>query len=264
MSEKKISKVFILAGGVGSRLSEQTRVIPKPLVEVGGDPVILHVMRTFYRAGIKDFYLLTGYKSNEFKRFFMDYRFNKRDVIFSKYGSHILDSNEVEDWTVHIVETGEEATTGQRVNHIRRFVEEDEHFFLTYGDSVSDVDIRKVEDLHFNQGEDNVVTITAVPVKERFGLLKVDEKTKVVERFSEKAANQEQLINGGYIACSPKLLNQVDDTTGDLSYQVLTRLAERKAMSYYYHDGFWHAMDTQKDVDDLNKLHREHPEYFGK
>lgn len=261
MNNQKIDKVFILAGGRGTRLSEQTQNIPKPLVEIGEDPAILHVMRTFYKKGIRDFYLLVGYKSNYFKRFFNDYMFNKRNVIFTRYGHQIEDSNEAEDWTVHIIETGESSTTGQRVNYIKNYVDEGEPFFLTYGDSMSDVDVKKIEDLHFSQPDENLVTITAVPIKERFGILKTN-GDNLVESFSEKSDNSDQYINGGFIACNYGLLDKINESTGDLSFEVLTKVAKEGKMSYYLHEGFWHAMDTQKDVDDLNKLFKEHPEYF--
>lgn len=258
---EKITKAFILAGGRGTRLSEQTDSIPKPLVQIGGEPVLLHVMRTFYRAGVREFYLLVGYKSLEFKRFFRDYMMDKRNITFTKYGHQVDSSKEIEDWTVHIVETGESTSTGGRVNHIRNYVDEGEPFFLTYGDSVSDVDVRAVETLHFGQSDKNVVTITAVPLKERFGVLRTN-GDNLVEKFSEKSDSEKQLINGGFIACNHNLLDEINDKTGDLSFEIFTRLANEGKMSYYNHPGFWHAMDTQKDVEDLNRLFVEHPEYF--
>lgn len=257
----EITKVFILAGGQGTRLSEHTSVTPKPLVPIGPDPIVLWIMRHFYRAGIRDIYLLTGYKSMEFKRFFRDYMLEGRDVTFGRHGFQVRDSDNLEDWNVHIIETGEDATTGQRVNAIRNHVTPGEPFFLTYGDSISDVSLESLEDLHFSQPQGNVLTITATPVSERFGILKTN-GNNLVEKFAEKSTAENQYINGGFMACNYSLLSEVSETTGDLSFETLTRLADEKKMSYYTHDGFWHAMDTKRDVDKLNELYHSNPELF--
>lgn len=262
MTDHKIKKVVIFAGGRGTRLAEQTNLIPKPLVPIGNDPVMVHIMRHFYKAGYREFIIAVGYLSDEFKKYFRDYTFSKRDVIFSKYGMHVEDSSETEDWVVRIVETGEEATTGQRLNAVKKFMEEGEPFFLTYGDSISNVPLKEIEKVHFN-AENNVVTITAINRGERFGILKTNGDNKV-ESFSEKSSGSKELINGGFIACDYSVFDEVNEKSGDLSFEVLTKLAAEGKMSYYHHEGFWHAMDTQKDVDDLNKLYKTNPEYFVK
>lgn len=262
MAENKIKKVVIFAGGRGTRLAEQTNIIPKPLVPIGPDPVMVHIMRHFYKAGYREFIIAVGYMSDEFKKYFRDYHFSKRDVIFTKYGMHVEDSDEVEDWIVRVVETGEESTTGQRLHKVKRFMEEGEPFFLTYGDSISNVDLSQVEATHFN-GKNNTVTITATNRGERFGILRTNRDNNV-ESFAEKSAGAKELINGGFIACDYSIFDEVNGKTGDLSFEILTKLAAEGKMSYYHHEGFWHAMDTQKDVDDLNKLYKEHREYFAK
>jgi glucose-1-phosphate cytidylyltransferase len=261
MTDNRIKKVVIFAGGKGTRLAEQTNLIPKPLVPIGPDPVLIHIMRHFYRAGYREFIIAVGYMSDEFKRYFRDYSLSKRDVIFTKYGMQVSDSEDVEDWVVNIVETGENSTTGQRLNSVRRFLKPGETFFLTYGDSVSDVPLKKVEALHFSQ-PDNTVTITAINRTERFGILRVNGDNKVAN-FSEKSSASAEYINGGFIACDYSIFDEVSSEAGDLSFEVLTKLASEGKMSYYPHSGFWHAMDTQKDVDDLNKLYDTHPEYFN-
>lgn len=261
MTENRITKVVIFAGGRGTRLAEQTKVTPKPLVPIGEDPVILHIMRHFYRAGYREFILAVGYMSEEFKKYFRDYCFAKRDIVFTKYGTQVTDSDEVEDWVVRVVETGLDSSTGQRLDAIRKYINPGEPFFLTYGDSVSNVNLHAVEHAHFNN-PDSTVTITAVNRTERFGILKVDD-SGMVEKFSEKSDNTQDLINGGFIACDYELLNEVDENSGDLSFEMLTSLAETGRMGYYHHSGFWHAMDTQKDVDDLNKIYHDSPELFG-
>lgn len=262
MADNRIKKVVIFAGGRGTRLAEQTNFTPKPLVRIGPDPIMVHIMRHFYRAGYREFIIAVGYMSEEFKRYFRDYAFSKRDVVFTKYGMQVQDSSDVEDWVVRVVETGEEATTGQRLNAVKRFIDEGETFFLTYGDSISNVDLSSIEETHF-AAKNNVVTITAINKGERFGILKTNGDQKV-ESFSEKSSNQKELINGGFIACDYSIFDEVSTSSGDLSFEVLTKLAAEGKMSFLHHEGFWHAMDTQKDVDDLNKLYREKPEYFNR
>lgn len=260
MSEQEIKKVVIFAGGEGTRLSELTGMIPKPLVPIGPDPVMVHIMRHFYRAGYREFIIAVGYMSDEFKRYFRDYGFRKRNVTYTKTTSEIHHSDEVEDWTVHIIETGEKSDTGKRLDAVREAIG-DEPFFLTYGDSVSDVDLKAVEALHFSRPEGNMATITAVNREERFGILRVDSENGV-ECFNEKSHNSNELINGGFIACNPGILNEVHSESGDFSYEVLTKLASSGQLSYFRHDGFWHAMDTKRDYDKLNKLYVEKPELF--
>lgn len=261
MGENKIKKVIIFAGGKGTRLAEQTSLIPKPLIHVGDVPVIVQVMRHFYRSGYREFIIAVGYKSNEFKKYFLDYALTNRDVIFTKYGTHVVDSDEAEDWTVRIIETGLNSTTSQRLHAVKGYINEGEPFFLTYGDSVSNVDLSKVEETHFKHDE-HIVTITAVNRSERFGILRVNGDDKV-ESFSEKSTNVKELINGGFIACDYELFDKVSETSGDLSHDILNVIADEGQMGYHYHSGFWHAMDTQKDVDDLNKLVETNPEFFG-
>lgn len=259
MSESKIKKVVIFAGGKGTRLAEQTKTVPKPLVQIGPDPILVHIMRHFYRAGYREFILAVGYMSDEFKRYFRDYALSKRDVIFTKYGMQVQDSDDIEDWVVRVVETGENSSTGQRLHKIRNHICKGETFFLTYGDSISDVDLKKIEQRHFEG--DNTVTVTAVNHSERFGILRV-EGDKIVN-FSEKSSGSTEYINGGFIACDYSIFDEVSEDSGDLSFEVLTNLAKEGRMGYHHHNGFWHAMDTQKDVDDLNKLYDEGSHIFS-
>lgn len=259
MTEKKIKKVVIFAGGQGTRLAEQTRNLPKPLVPIGPDPVMVHIMRHFYRAGYREFIIAVGYMSDEFKRYFRDYALSKRDVIFTKYGMQVQDNDDVEDWIVRVVETGENATTGQRLHRVKKYICPGESFFLTYGDSVSDVDLYQVEQLHRASG--NTVTVTAINHSERFGILNVEGNS--VTNFSEKSTGKFELINGGFIACDYDIFEKVNDDSGDLSFEVLSSLASEGSMGFHHHPGFWHAMDTQKDVDNLNRIYEERPELFG-
>lgn len=256
----KIKKVVIFAGGMGTRLSEKTELTPKPLVPIGPDPVMVHIMRHFYKAGYREFIIAVGYKSDEFKKYFRDYGFAKRNVTFTKYGHQVEDNNSIEDWIVHVIETGETSSTGQRLNAVKPYLNENEPFFLTYGDSVSNVDLHAIEKHHLNN--DKIATVTAVTKGERFGVLGVDGAGKVTS-FSEKDENDAALINGGFIACDYNILDEVNENTGDFSHVTLTNLAIEGKMGYYRHDGFWHAMDTKQDLDKLNQIYSETPELFG-
>lgn len=255
----KINKVVIFAGGKGTRLSEFTVDTPKPLVEIGGEPVVVHIMRHFYRQGCREFILATGYKSNDFKRFFRDYIFNKASVSFTKDSMKVHDCKESEDWTVHVVETGEDSTTSQRLHKVRDYID-GEPFFLTYGDSLSDIDLDLLEAAHDANG--TIATLTAVKKGERFGILNVDDEG-IVTRFREKAATSEQLINGGFMACSPDLLSHVGPEAGDFGFETLANLSDIGELGYYHHNGWWFAMDTKSEKDELEKIYVDQPELFG-
>ena len=256
----KISKVVIFAGGKGTRFAEMTKDTPKPLITVNGEPIVLHIMRHFYAQGYREFILCLGYKADDFKRYFRDYYFHNRNVSLSPYGLKVHDSEQVENWTVHLVDTGADATTGQRLHLVRKLIG-DSSFFLTYGDGASDVDLHAVEAKHNSLGR--IATITSIPVQERFGILDVNEEGEVL-RFAEKSDNTNALINGGFIACSNELLDYVSSDSGDFAYDVLTKLADAGKLGSYLHNGFWKAMDTKKDRDDLEKIFKDHPEFLAR
>lgn len=257
---EKIDKVVIFAGGKGTRLSELTVDTPKPLVEIGNEPIIVHIMRHFYRHGCREFIIAAGYKSDDFKRYFRDYAFSKASVTFSPQKMEVHTCTEAEDWTIHVVETGENSTTSQRLDAVRPFIGDDP-FFLTYGDSLSDVDLQKVEDAHFSK-PDTLATLTAVTKGERFGILKTD-GDGIVDRFREKSNTSEQLINGGFIACSSDLLDQVNADSGDFGFETLSELSDQGRLGYHLHDGWWYAMDTKSEKDELEKIFKKRPELFG-
>jgi glucose-1-phosphate cytidylyltransferase len=259
MTEPRIKKVVIFAGGEGTRLSEKTGNTPKPLVPIGDDPVVVHIMRHFYSQGYREFILLVGYKSEQFKQYFRDYDFRGRSVTFCSNDGMTIHGKPREDWTVHVVETGESSETGRRLALARDFIGDDD-FFLTYGDSVSDVDLSAVEAAHFSSR--NIVTMTAVGREERFGIIKTDGVAQI-ESFSEKANSTENLINGGFMICDNKLLNRVTPESGDYAYETLTKLATDGELGFYRHDGFWHAMDTKRDLDKLTKMYADNPKLFG-
>lgn len=258
MNKTRISKAVIFAGGEGTRLAEKTELTPKPLVCVGPDPIIIHIMRHLYSQGIREFIIAVGYKSEQFKEYFQNYSFSGRSVTFTSLGKRIH-GDPREDWTVHVVETGRKSTTGQRLNAVAPFIKDDD-FFLTYGDSHSDVDLTEVEKVHYASGK--TATITAVSKDERFGVLNVTDDGEV-KKFSEKSSDDAALINGGFIACKNSLLESVNENSDDFSYETLTRLADEGEIGYYHHRGFWQAMDTKRDLDKMNKLYVERPELFN-
>jgi glucose-1-phosphate cytidylyltransferase len=258
MTEPRIKKVVIFAGGEGTRLSEKTEATPKPLVPIGNDPVVVHIMRHFYSQGYKEFVLLVGYKSEQFKQYFRDYHFRGRSVTFNANDGMDIHGARQEDWTVHVVETGETSETGRRLALAREFIGDDD-FFLTYGDSVSDVDLSAVEAVHFTHN--NTVTMTAVGREERFGIIQTEGDK--ITTFTEKATKVENLINGGFMACDNKLLDRVTPESGDYAYETLTKLASDGELGFYRHPGFWHAMDTKRDLDKLTKMYADNPKLFG-
>lgn len=256
----KVKKVVIFAGGEGTRLSEMTELTPKPLVQVGNDPIVVHIMRHFYAQGYKEFILLVGYKSEQFKQYFRDYSFRGRSVSFnSQYGMNVH-GRPAEDWVVHVVETGETSDTARRLHLAKEFIGDDD-FFLTYGDSLSDVNLSEVENAHYST--DHCVTMTAVAREERFGIIKTDGVSRI-DSFSEKADAPENLINGGFMVCSNSLLGRVNDDSGDFAYETLTKLASDGKLGFYTHRGFWHAMDTKKDLDKLNSMFAEGSGFFAR
>lgn len=260
INENKIKKVVIFAGGEGTRLSEYTHLIPKPLVPIGDVPVVIHIMRAFYSQGYREFILAVGYKGFEFKKYFSDYVLQGRDFRFTKNGEEQISDNNVEDWSVIIAETGDSSSTAQRLNAVKKYIGDDD-FFVTYGDSVSNVDLSQVENALYTS--DSLAAITAINRSERFGILKTDSETGKITNFAEKSNNSTELINGGYIACRNELLNEVNENSDDFSYETLTKLANDGKLSFYHHSGFWAAMDTKKDVETLNKLYSSNPELFG-
>lgn len=253
-----MTKVVIFAGGAGTRLSELTEEIPKPMVPIGGEPILIHIMRHFYAAGYNDFVIAVGYMSEKIKRFFVDYQYSDRDVIFCKDSFETRGAPK-EDWKVSIVETGEATSTAARLHKVKPYLN-NENFFLTYGDCVSDVSLSEVRARH--ERSKNLVTVTAIPNDERYGLLKVGPNNQV-ERFSEKTSQISELINGGFMMCSPEILTRVNDKSGDFSYETLTKVAADGKMGYYLHTGFWRPCDTKRDYDALNEIWATTPELFG-
>ena len=243
-------KVVILAGGFGTRLSEYTETIPKPMVTIGGRPIIWHIMQSYASFGYKDFYLALGYKSEVIKEYFLHYRSLNSDFTVDlstgDVESHQTDDT---DWRVTLTHTGLESMTGGRVKRMQKFIG-NETFLLTYGDGLADIDIGALVDFHRSHGK--IVTISAVHPSARFGELNMDGDK--VFSFKEKPQTTQGWINGGYFVIEPEFFNLIDSDSTILEKDPLEKVAEMGELMAYRHDGFWQCMDTKRDRDSLEKM----------
>jgi glucose-1-phosphate cytidylyltransferase len=243
-------KVIILAGGFGTRLSEYTESIPKPMVTVGGKPLLWHIMNTYAKFEHKDFYLALGYKAEVIKEYFLNYRaLNSNftvDLLNDSVNAHQQDAV---DWKVTLVDTGLNSMTGGRVKRMQDFIG-NESFLLTYGDGVADVDIDAL--VKFHKGHGKMVTVSAVHPGARFGELDIN--NNVVTSFKEKPQVTQGWINGGYFVMEPKFFDLIQDDDTILEKDPLEKVAEMGELMSYKHDGFWQCMDTKRDRDSLEKL----------
>ena len=243
-------KVVILAGGFGTRLSEYTESIPKPMVTVGGRPILWHIMKTYAHFGYNDFYLALGYKAEAIKNYFLHYHSLNSDFTVD-LASGDIHPHQIEetDWRVTLVNTGIETMTGGRIKRLQSFVG-DEPFLLTYGDGVADIDLNALVDFHKSHGK--MVTLSAVRPSARFGDLDFDGDR--VSSFQEKPQLHEGWINGGFFVCEPELFDYIDDDTQMLEREPLEKVVQAGELMAYKHDGFWHCMDTKRDRDILESL----------
>jgi glucose-1-phosphate cytidylyltransferase len=245
-------KAVILAGGIGSRLSEETASRPKPMVEIGGKPMLWHIMKIYAAHGIDEFVVCLGYRGYMIKEYFANYFLHNCDVTFDftrgNGGMEVIQSS-AEPWKVTLVDTGEATNTGGRLKRVLPYVEGDD-FCFTYGDGVSDLDIRKTIEFHRSHGK--AATVTAVQPGGRFGALEIDDDA--VRGFREKPRGDGGWINGGFFVLSPRAIDFVggDDTAWEA--EPMLRLAEQDELRAYHHDGFWYAMDTVRDRNHLQEL----------
>jgi glucose-1-phosphate cytidylyltransferase len=241
-------RTVLLAGGLGSRLSEETVLIPKPMVEVGGRPIILHVMDIYSHFGHHDFIVACGYKSLVMKKFFHDLHFLNNDfTVALGNGKVSLRQTRSIDWNISVVDTGEHSMTGGRLLRLKDWLG-DEPFMVTYGDGVGNVDIDAL--LAFHKSHGGLATVTAVQPPARFGNLELDGNR--VSEFTEKVLKHETWINGGFFVFEPEVLGYIDGDHQPLEQEPLTRLAQDGELFAYKHTGFWHPMDTLRDRDHLN------------
>ena len=247
-------KCVIFAGGKGSRLKVENDNTPKPLVTIDEYPIIWHIMKIYYSYGVKDFIICLGYKQEEFKKYFIDLMNNKKDINldFKNHNINIL-GDDSEDWNVTLVDTGLDTLTGGRLKQIEKYLGEDEDFFLTYADAVSDVDIDKLYQQH--KQTNKLVTISVVKRQERFGVIELDDSN--VKKFREKSLKEDEWINAGFMVVNKKVLEMLETNSGSFENEVLEKLTLSNELSSYKHYGFWQCMDFQNEREYLNKLIKE-------
>jgi glucose-1-phosphate cytidylyltransferase len=244
-------KAVILAGGLGTRLSEETSIRPKPMAEIGGRPILWHIMKLYSTHGVNDFVVCLGYKGYMIKEYFCNYFTHMSDITVDLSNNNVeIHNNYSEPWKVTLVDTGAETMTGGRLKAIRRYLDADEPFCFTYGDGVSDLDITGLIDFHARHGL--LVTVTAVSPPGRFGALVIDAER--VADFQEKPSGDGGRINGGFFVGSPKALDYVDGPDTVWEREPMERLAAEGQLAAYRHDGFWQAMDTVRDKTVLEEL----------
>ena len=242
-------KAVILAGGLGTRLSEETSVRPKPMVEIGGKPILWHIMKSYSAHGINDFVVCCGYKGYVIKEFFANYFLHTSDVTFDMQANSMeVHARNAEPWRVTVVDTGDDSMTGGRLRRVKKFVENDEAFCFTYGDGVSDVDVAASIAFHRQHGK--LATMTAVQPPGRFGAIEID-GSRIV-RFKEKPQGDGNWINGGFFVLSPKVIDYVAEDATIWEKEPMEGLARDNQIDAYFHSGFWQPMDTLRD-----KIHLE-------
>jgi len=244
-------KAVILAGGLGTRISEETQVKPKPMVEIGGKPILWHIMKIYSAHGINDFIICCGYKGYVIKEYFANYFLHVSDITFemreNKMEVHV---NGTEPWRVTLIDTGEKSGTGGRLKRIRPYLD-DEDFCFTYGDGLSNVNIGEV--IAFHKKQKVLATLTAAQLPGRYGALNLDKNNKVVT-FQEKPRGDMGWINGGFFVLSPKVTDYIEGDATFWEREPMERLAREEQLAAYLHHGFWHPMDTLKDRIDLEAM----------
>ena len=246
-------KVAILAGGLGTRLSEETTVKPKPMVEIGGKPMLWHIMNIYATYGFKEFVVALGYKGEIIKDYFVNYHNRARSLSIDLKTGHVTAHNaESEDWTVHLLDTGADTMTGGRVKRVAEFIG-NEQFMLTYGDGVSNVNIPEL--LQFHRAQKKLATLTAVRPAARFGQMVIE--NGCVIQFKEKPQIGEGWINGGFFVLEPGIVNYIKDDSTAWEFDSLEKLAAEGQVAAFEHEAFWQCMDTVRDVHLLEKLWQE-------
>lgn len=239
-------KVVILAGGYGTRISEEGHLRPKPMIEIGNYPILWHIMKYYSYYGINDFVICCGYMADVIKNYFSDYYMHHANVTFdfTNNGKMIVHSNVAEPWRVTVAYTGRNTQTGGRIKRIKEFVH-GERFFLTYGDGVSDIDLTKLVELHEKSGK--TVTLSAIQPGGRFGVLDINERDGTIVGFREKAIESGSWVNAGFMVVEPEIFDYIDGDDTIFERSPLERLSTENKLGVYQHEGFWACMDTPRD-----------------
>ncbi len=256
-------KVVILCGGTGTRMKEETEFKPKPLVEVGGKPILWHIMKIYAHYGFNEFVLALGYKGNMIKEYFLNWRSLLNDFTLSTKNNEIIfHNNDCDDFKITFAETGLGSLTGERVRRLKNHLNPNEDFMITYGDGVADINIKELVDFH--QKQNTLATITAVRPRHRFGVLNINHDTKkAVDFFQHKVtegADEEKtkdFINGGFMVLKPEALDLIPENS--MIESIFTPLSEKGELSVYTHEGKWKCMDTYKEVEEMNEYWQKDP-----
>ena len=244
-------KAVILAGGLGTRLSEETIVKPKPMVEIGNKPILWHIMKIYSHYGITDFIICGGYKFEYIKSYFLNYFVNTSDIkVDLKSRSTKILNKHKENWSVTLVDTGKNTMTGGRLKRIKKYTDDD--FCFTYGDGLGNINIKNLIKQH--KKDNSIATLTSVLPPERFGTLQINKKNNKIELFKEKPKNVDNWINGGFFVLSPKIFDYIKNDKSIFEKEVLERLSKKKLLSAFKHKNFWYAMDKLSDKNHLNQL----------
>lgn len=244
-------KAVILAGGLGTRLSEETVTKPKPMVEIGGKPILWHIMKTYSHYGINEFIICCGYKGYVIKEYFANYFLHQSDITFHMKDNRMeVHHKRAEPWTVTLVDTGDDSMTGGRLKRVSSYIENEELFCFTYGDGVADLDIDQLIKFHKSHGKEATLTATFPPG--RFGALDISDNR--VNSFKEKPKGDGARINGGFFVLSPKVIDRIKDDTSVWEQEPLISLAEDGELMSFKHEGFWQPMDTLRDKMKLEEL----------
>lgn len=246
-------KVVILAGGFGTRISEESHLRPKPMIEIGSRPILWHIMKIYAAQGFTDFIICAGYKQHKIKEYFDDYYLQHTDVTFDYRGGSkevTVHASQAEPWRVTVADTGYRTMTGGRIKRISQYVN-DEPFMLTYGDGVADVDLAKLLETH--EKTDSIVTLSGVSIGQTKGILGIDDDGKI-STFREKKNVDGSIINGGYMVCEPAVFDYISGDDSVLEEDVLSVLADQGKLTCYRHTGFWKCMDTQRERDQLEAM----------
>ena len=244
-------KVVILAGGYGTRLSEETDIKPKPMVEIGGKPILWHIMKIYSHYGYNEFIVCLGYKGYVIKEYFSNFFLHHADVTFDlKTNSMEVHNTNAENWKITLVETGKDTMTGGRIKRIQKYVN-NSTFMLTYGDGVSNINISKL--VEFHKSNKKMCTVTAVQPDSRFGVLDINSNQEVVT-FMEKPKGESGWINGGFFVCEPEVFEHIKGDETFWEREPLEAIAKQKQLAAFKHEGFWKPMDSLKDKNDLNKF----------
>lgn len=255
-------KTIILCGGLGYRLKEETEFKPKPMVLIGNKPILWHIMKIYSHYGFNEFIIALGYKGNYIKDYFLNQKFFLHDfTLFTKNGKTILhrdklNSRLIDDFKITFVDTGQETLPGERILRVKDYIpKEDTDFMVTYGDGVSDINIKQL--ISFHKKQKTIGTVSGVLPRSKYGLVKID-KNYMISQFVEKPVLRDW-VNGGFMIFKKRFFDYL--RAGELEHPALGRLVEKKQLSLYIHNGFWHCMDTYSDVESLNKLWMENPKW---